>query len=218
MTKHFKYSKGLHWVTLFCFLFPFFYTGCGPSAKEKAALETAEQDTIVSLKMQKEIEKTDSLNKTSIGSTIEKDSAEFDRLTENTSILRTDTTTSKTEKDSETLSLKISNKFEFLRPILVPKEDTYTGIAVVMDGIPLIPFLGIFISFLLLIISLIVKYMDHNARKTIVLLDILVIISLYISEPYSFDSKKLWGYWVAMTLVCVLSLYDLYIFRRLKTE
>ncbi len=218
MTKYFTFSKRLHWATLCCFLFPFFYTGCGPSAEDKATMEKAKQDSIAAVTGQTETESPDSAKTTILDSTKHEEIAEVDTSTEQTSILQPDTTTSKTEKESKTPSQKISNQLGFLRPILVPKQDTYTGVATVIDGIPFIPYFSIFISFLFLIISLVVKFIDSNARKTIVLLDILALISLFVSQPYSFDSEKLWGFWVAMTFVFALSVYDIYVIRRSKTE
>lgn len=203
MIKHFKFSKGLHWITFCCFFLPFFYTGCGPSYKEKEAAEKAKQDSAATITSNSVKEPKDSLTAKSFDITYNKQIASLSA-----------DTISKTE--TKTPSQKIVNEFKILRPVLIPKEDTYTGIATVIDSIPFIAYFAIFISFLFLIISLIIKFIEKNARKTIVLLDVLTIIFLFISTPYSWNSEKLWGFWVATTFTIVLTIYDFYIIRHIK--
>jgi len=208
MTKHLKFSKRLHWATLCCFLLPFFYTGCGLSSEEKARAEKSKQDSIAAA--------TVNVNNTLIkpaDTTIQNNIPQKDTSNTQVSIVHPDTTTSKSEKESKSPSEKISTKFEFLRPLLIPKEDTYTGLATVIDSVPFICFFSVFICLLFLVISLTVKFIDLSARKTIVLLDTFASIFFFIARPYSWDSEKLWGYWVALAFITVLTIYDFYIIK-----
>ena len=230
MTKHFKFSKRLHLATLCCFLFPFFYTGCGSSAKEKAAHEKYIQDSIAA-------QESNAIEEAILAAVV-KDSAfiqPVDTIIQN-NILQTDTSytqtlisqpdssTFKKETESKSYSETISTKFEFLRPLLIPKEDTYTGLATVIDSIQLIYFFSTFICFLFLLISLVVKFIDLNAIKTILLLETFALIFLYIAPGiYSvvitggtietFWGLRIWGYWVALTFILALTIYDFYIIR-----
>lgn len=207
MTKHYKYSRSLHWVTLCCFLFPFFYTGCGPSAEEKLAMEKTKQDSISADSIQQ-----GGIYTKSVDTIIQKNITQVNTSKEQgqSLSLQVDNPPS-SGKTTITLSQNISNKNSFLRSLLIPKADTYTGIATVMDIIPYTSFLAIFISLLFLIISLVVKFIDKGAKKAIVLLDFIALIFLCISEPFSLGSEKLWGFWVAVTFTLALTIYDLYI-------
>lgn len=222
MTKHFKYSKGLHWATLCCFLFPFFYTGCGPSAGEKAAKEKATQDSsaLYQTVIAPETNNADTAQQEgaltkSVDTIVEKTISQIDPSKEPVPSLHPETTASEPEKESKNPSEKISNKFPFLKPFLIPKSDTYTGIATVIDTISFITFLAVFISFFFLIISLAIKFIEVSAKKTIAFLDILALIFLFISQPFSLggDNEKLWGFWVALTFVFSLTIYDLYLIK-----
>lgn len=215
MTKHFKFSKRLHWATLCCFLFPFFYTGCGPSAGEKAAMEKVKQDSIATATIKTETSLPDSTSNKLVETAIP-NIAQVDTLKEQESSMQLDTTASKTENESKTPSQRISNKLTFLQPLLIPKSDTYSGIATVIDSIPYIIYFAIFIAFLFLIISLIVKFIDIHARKTIALLDTFALIFFCISRPYSWDSERLWGFWVAAAFTFALTIYDFYLIKLSK--
>jgi len=66
---------------------------------------------------------------------------------------------------------------------------------------------------LLLIISLIIKFMEPDARKTIVLIEIIALLFLYNAEPYTWSSEKLWGFKVCVTSLVILIIYDFYIIK-----
>jgi hypothetical protein len=241
MIKHYKFSKRLHLATLCCFLLPFFYTGCGPSAEEKAAAEKANQDSIAAVEASK-ID-TSIIERTSnkpVDTIIENQAIQPDTNIKQLAIQPADSTSSNqvdTSKDQVTSSQsnttsskqnpddnpseKISNKFTFLRPLLIPKPYTYTGIATVINSIyPVVCYCATFISFLFLILSLVVKFIDIGARRSVVLLDILGLCFLIISVPFPYGDK-LYGFWVAVTFASILAVYDIYIIKlnkRLKTE
>jgi hypothetical protein len=205
MLKHSKYSIRLHWVTMLCFLLPFFYTGCDISREEKEAEEMALADST------KTIVKVEEINSDS--TSVHADSLLATRMSE-----LTDTSNSKKDSKEKTISGKIVEKYSILQPILVPKEGVYSGIAVVIDTFSYLAYCTIFICFLLLIISLITKYMEPKAKKIIALLNLLAFISLLFSHPYSWDSVKLWGYWTTLAILFILTLYDLYIIKLSKNE
>ena len=246
MTKHFKFSKRLHLATLCCFLFPFFYIGCDSGAKEKAAHEQYKQDSIAAQdsiaqiialseisavqdsiadygNAQAAVVKDSALIKP-VDTIIQNNTLQTDTSYTQTLISQPDSSTFKKETESKSYSETISTKFEFLRPLLIPKEDTYTGLATVIDSIPLIYLISPFICFLFLLISLVVKFIDLNAIKTILLLETFALIFLFIAPGmYSFVitggtietfwGLRIWGYWVALTFILALTIYDFYIIR-----
>jgi hypothetical protein len=95
----------------------------------------------------------------------------------------------------------------------VPKEDTYTGIASVINLIVVTEYIAIYISFLLLLICFTIKFIDKEARKTIVLLDVLATVLLFISRAENLTSHILYGYWLAFSFAVVLTAYDFYVMR-----
>ena len=213
MTNQNKYSRLLHIATIFCFLLPFFQTGCnwGPSAAERRAAENKRiQDSIENA--QKYSDSTD-LNLNNSHDTIEQsDTPQVDTVNEQVSINNADTVHKKVDKKSDYLSEEIVKKYEFLSPILIPKEDIHTGLATVIDIIPYIPQFSIFISFVLLIISFIIKFVDVESKKTFIgLLDSLALIFLVITQSAFIFSETLWGYWVCLTALFLLTIYDLYL-------
>jgi hypothetical protein len=124
-----------------------------------------------------------------------------------------DTTESSTEKKEDLLSLRIVGKFPILKPILTPEKDVYTGLATIIDSFTWIIFITTPISFLLLIIGLTAKLIDKNARRTVVLLDILAFGFLVIAQSLSWECERLWGIWVTISLIGTLTIYDIYISR-----
>lgn len=198
MTKHQKYSRILHWVTLCCFLLPFFYTGCRQNVEEYAPPGKELKDSI-------EFKANQTI--TSTQDSVFEQSTDTNPDTLSTQL--SDTTVSNSKNESFTPSQEISYKYKFLRPFLVSKEKTFSGFAILIDSIIIIPYFAVFISFLFLIISLAVKFIDRNANKVIVLLDFLALISLFFSEPYSLISEKLWGFWIALIFVLILTVYDI---------
>ena len=118
---------------------------------------------------------------------------------------------SKISKKEETPSQIISREYAFLRPILESKEDTFSGLAILIDTLNYIPFFGIFLYILLSILGLTMKYIDSNGIRSIVLLQTLSLFFLAISRTFSFKSEILWGYWFAIVLVSVLTILDIYI-------
>ncbi len=201
MIKHLKYSKGLHILILCCFLLPFFNASCESILKE----EMEETEMIMAEKSEKGdtvISVTDS-----------------DNVTEENVILPTSDSTNNTSKKKDDLSsLKIVDKFPILKPVLTPDKDIFTGLATVIDSFPWIIFISTPIAFLFLIISLTAKIIDKNARRTIVFLDILAFGFLLIAHSISFESERLWGVWVTISLIGILTIYDIYINRLLRNE
>jgi hypothetical protein len=233
MFNHSRYSKTIHIVVFLSFFLPFFYTGCGPSNEEKAKKEKALTDSIVEVekaKVKAEAEKAvaeaDSMKqKDSIMAAIDSAKAENEtKLNDSMAIAaakKVDSTVSNNDSplipkspiDDKTLADKIANRVPFLAPVLVPKEDTYTGIASVINLIVVTEYIAIYISFLLLLICFTIKFIDKEARKTIVLLDVLATVLLFISRAENLTSHILYGYWLAFSFAVVLTVYDFYVMR-----
>jgi hypothetical protein len=198
MTKHQKISRIFHCVTLCCFLLPFFYTGCRQNAEENATYSKEIQDSIEFKANHTSPYTQDSVSEQT-----------GDTITDTVSTQLSETTVSNSKSESFTPSQDISKKYMFLRPFLVSKEKTFSGIAIIIDSVLIIPYFAVFISFLILLIGLTIKFIDRNARKGIVLLDFLSLIFLFFSQPYSLISEKLWGFWIAIIFILVLTVYDI---------
>ena len=210
MKKHTTYSKLLHILVLLCFLLPFFYTGCGPSKEEKAQREKAKQDSI------------DAIQKTGLGAftdkTSIKDSLQHDSIVEPKAALPDElskiTAGAPPEKENpkeQRLSEIITNNYPFLRPILTPKPDTFTGLGEVINSVYFITFYAILISFLMLLIGLLIKFIDRHASLTLIILDFLALAFMFFSRTPTFVCDVLWGYWVTFSLIVLLLLYDTFI-------
>jgi len=192
MKKLSKYSKLLHWITFLCLCLPFFYTGCkkaeeAPTPELVQQIDTSSVNTAKANKILLDNKSQDNLNK----------------ATEKVEV--------KTNEKEETISEALSKKYTFIKPILVSKENTFSGLAVIIDSGISIVFFGLFLYLLLSLLSLIVKYLESNGIKTIVLLDVLALFFLTISRPYAIISELLWGFWIAIILFSILTILDIYI-------
>ncbi len=178
-------------MTFLCLCLPFFYTGC-----RKADAPVAET-------VQVGVDST-SLNREKV------DTIAINNKVANEPQQSIDKAESKTEEKEETLSETLSQDYTFLQPILVSKQNTFSGLAIIIDCTSYILFFSLFLYVLLSILSLIIKYLDPNGIKTIVLLEVLSLFFLAISRPGIFIDK-LWGLWVAIILFSALTLLDIYI-------
>lgn len=192
MKKLLKYSIFLHWMTFLCLCLPFFYIGCKKA--EAPALEEAQIQVDSTRLNQKKID------------TI----ALYKKVAKETkkSINKVE---SKVENKEETLSETLSQEYPFLQAILVSEENTFSGWAMIIDSGSYILVFSIFIYFLLSILSLTIKYLESNAIKTIVLLDVLALLFLILAEPIGIFNNRLWGVWIAIILFSTLTILDIYI-------
>lgn len=190
MKKLFKYSRLLHWITFLCLCLPFFYTGC-----KKAEAPADESVQIDTTSINPELANTERIDSIAINRQ-QKSIGEEE---------------SKPEEKEKTLSETLSKEYTFLQPILVSKENTFSGLAILIDSGSYIIFFSVFIYFLLSILSLTIKYLDSNGIKTIVLLEVLSLFFLVISRPIGIFDDKLWGLWVAIILFSALTILDIYI-------
>lgn len=195
MKKLFKYSRFLHWMTFLCLCLPFFYIGCNKTTTPVPESEQIEVDT-TSLSL----EKIDTIG--------------INSKVVNEPLKSIDTTESKTEEKEEMLSETLSKEYAFLKPILVSKKNTFSGLAMIIDCGSNIFFFSIFIYFLLSILSLVIKYLDPNGIKSIVLLEVLSLLFLVISRPFSFFNDRLWGFWFVLILFSAVTILDVYILKK----
>lgn len=193
MKKLLKYSIFLHWMTFLCLCLPFFYTGC-----EKKTEAPAHEE------VQIQVDST-RLNQKKI------DTIALDKKVVKETKKSINKVKSKTENKEETLSETLSQEYPFLKSILVSKENTFSGWAMIIDSGSYILVFSIFIYFLLSILSLTIKYLESNAIKTIVLLDVLALLFLILAEPIAIFNNRLWGVWVAIIIFSTLTILDIYI-------
>lgn len=183
MNTFLKSSKTFHWLLMLCLTLPFFYTGCEETKSEE--VPPASVDSI----MQVAPSQADTLAPAP---------------------LITDTPANK--KEDKLVSQKIVRKFPFLKLILIPKHDTYSGLALLIDNLSYLYYYGIVLFWIFLSISLLLKYIDKNAFKSIMLFNILALLSLAIAEPVAFQFQRVWGFWLTLGLVAILNVLDFFIF------
>ena len=213
MKKHYRNSRILNVAILLCFLLPFFYAGCDPTKEEKEAagqkriadsIDAALNAAIDSALFADQI--TDSSN--ALVKATEADTSIINEIGEEVKELPTDKA-----KETETISESIVDKFPFLKPILVPDVDTFSGIAIVIDSVPYLAFFTAFISMLLLLISLLSKFIDKQSLKIILMLDLLAFVSLTVSSPISLGFERRYGFIVTLSLLLMQVIYDIYLVR-----
>lgn len=213
-----KYSLFLHVLVLCTFFLPFFQSGCGgPSAEEKAKQEaqnqvdsiaeaTREMDSLVSIysdTIKIEIPIVDTNNNDTTA--FENNDKENDAANSN--------------KKEDYLSSTLTKKYPFLKIILNPEPNVYTGIGMSINALPYVFQFGTFLSVLFLLISLAGKFLDKSAFKTILFLEVIAALFLYNAYIlFDLSGEKLWGYWVGFTSIIMLILFDFYIWRQQRKE
>lgn len=177
---------------------PFFYAGC----KEKVAEVTEE-------KIQTETTNVKEENK----DTLVIDSIDINKP--ELSIIKQDSQLEEKEKKRSEI---LSNEYTFLSPILVSKENTFSGLAMIIDITDYIVIFSLFIYFILSMLSLITKYLENTAFKTIVLIDLFALLFLIISRPADLFYHRLWGFWLTIILFSVVTLIDVFILTKNHTK
>jgi hypothetical protein len=203
MIQNFSYSIKLNAAALFCFLLPFFYTGCESTTETATSDSTAVQVEEPPLPQNSITDTSSSLDSTKLASA-------KDTTTDTTAKQKDSTTT-----DPNNVAQIVSEKYPILAPLLVPKPDTFTGVAMVINDVVFFSYYALVLCFLLLLISLCIKFIEPQARKSILLVETIALIALMLSTPVSINSKTLWGYWVSLFVVLCLVAYDVYIVRTL---
>ncbi|MBL7917759.1 MAG: hypothetical protein JNM96_05135 [Bacteroidia bacterium] len=169
---------------------PFFYTSCDKSKSSEIEEVVMEMDT------------------TSKFEDSNSDGVEINKfLSPAKDSTKTSSNASLLEDDS------LFNRLPFLRPMLNPKENNYSGLGIMITHISITVATCVFICFLLLLISLIIKCIDANAKKAIVLIDVFALIALLVARPFASYYERLWGFWVCITFIFLLTVYDIYIAR-----
>ncbi|MFZ1705313.1 MAG: hypothetical protein WAT79_13275 [Saprospiraceae bacterium] len=208
MHGYFKISKILHWSILLCFFLPFFrYEGCGSSQTEvypETPLYENSIDTTIPNddKTTEEYKESDAIDTFGIIN----DSSSNVNIQESQKV-----------KNHDKLSEKLSFDYPFLKPILNPKPNYYSGIGLLLDSYLFLIYGSLFLSFLLLLLSLCIKYFEKISLKTIVLLDTLSLITFYCSYPFTIGPvEKLWGYWFCFVLILIMTIYDFLMLKNSK--
>lgn len=199
MKKLQNFSFHLHWITLCCFLLPFFYDSCSNEKKP----EDASADSTAMVIPVDTLTDSISLKNTLLNSA-------------NTSTIDTTTVESKNQKD-ELLSETIIKKYPIFTPILIPSTGTHTGLATIVNTFQYVCLFAATIAFLLLLIGVMAKLIDKKAIKIILLLDVFATAFLFIACPPFFGHDKLWGYWLCIVCISMLTILDAYIvFKKTK--
>ncbi len=202
MVKSKFFSKLLHLFCIFCFLLPFFFTGCDSSESslpvdstsiDKTSIDTLRNDIVSSVDSSK---LKSSLKEDSTTKEIEKS---YEKIS------------TESDKKDKSLTMEICDKYSFFKLVLMPEKDTYTGFGSVINLIPHIPFYSIMIAFIFLLFGLIIKFIEKESLKINFLVDLIIVLCLILSVGIGFNSESLWGYWFALGVHSILLLFDLYI-------
>jgi hypothetical protein len=204
-----KYSRFLHVLVLCTFSLPFFQSGCGsPSAEEKAKQEAQHQADSIA-KATREMDSLMSIEPDTIETPLV-DTNHIDTSAIGNSPNQNDADNSNNKE--EYLSGILTKKYPFLKIFLNPEPNVYTGIGMSMNALPYVFQFGTFLSVLFLLISLAGKFLDKSAFKTILFLEVIAALFLYHAYIlFDISGEKLWGYWVALTSILLLILFDFYI-------
>lgn len=213
-----KYSRFLHVLVLCTFFLPFFYTGCGgPSAEEKAKQEAQHQaDSIANAT--REIDSLKSLDsdtieiETPLGNTNNIDTSAIENNDK-------ENDAANSNKKEEYLSTTLTKKYPFLKIFLNPEPNVYTGIGMSINTLPYVFQFGTFLSLLFLLISLAGKFLEKSPVRINLFLEIIAAFFLYNAFIlFDFSGEKLWGYWVGLTSIFMLILFDFYIWWQQRKE
>ncbi|MFM7766123.1 MAG: hypothetical protein ACKO6I_10750, partial [Sphingomonadales bacterium] len=91
-----------------------------------------------------------------------------------------------------------------------PKKDHFTGFAEIYRTLFAFRYVIIIFAFILLILSLAIKFMEREARKSILLLQIFALLSLIFYSPAASNFDRLWGFWAELILLTGLIAIDYY--------
>ena len=202
-------SKLVHITVMLTFLLPFFYTGCGavknegPFKDSDTKVKTSSKEG--NLKDSNKIINSTETSRIASNVSASKDSTLFNKKTNANS---TDSINHKKDKDDEQLCDKLVEKIPALAIILIPSYKTYSGLGTLINLLAFISWFSIFISFLFLLLGLVIKIIEPNSIKIIVILDILILIGILISKSPSWNSERLWGFWVCVVTTSILLAFD----------
>ena len=171
-----RISNSLQIVLLLTFLLPFFQDGC-KTAETEPETEMADSLSNQGSLADQQIELIDSIN---LQSQIDSTSIENNNQTK------------------PNVKQKINN-------LLFGRSGNYTGFGIVKEYFECYIFYGygVFLSFILWIISLIIKYKDFN--NIFHLRNILGFVSLIFTGALG---GRLWGLWVCLSWALVMIIYD----------
>ena len=201
MKKQLMFSKIVHWIAILCLLLPFFYTGC--NRDEKAEEPITPDTAMVVAEDSATVVAEDTAMMTPPDSNV---------ITESVAPEPVYTVTpAKSEKETDVLSEQLTEKYPWLKPILIPKEDTSTGLAVVLDSGFYFPLFGSFVFALLLLMGLLIKYLNRKALNIHLLLDLMAIGALLLAKPIAWNMERLWGFWVTLGVVSIMTIFDILI-------
>lgn len=198
----------MHIAVICCFFLPFFYTGCERAKDLENSSAYEQSDTTAQVVLP-----TDTIpDNEKIDSTASNQIVDSVINTNDSDPDQTDTLNNPLDIDESDGSWSniIVAKYTFLKPLLIPEKYTYSGMAIVIDSIPYVPFISSLFSLLFLILSLSVKYIERTAIKSILLVESLALVFLLISMPHSWNVERLWGYWIAFSLTGILVLFDFF--------
>jgi hypothetical protein len=189
-------SRLLHILVFVSFLTPFFFVGCD---------EVEEAPTTTDSVMTRQALAPDSI----VQDTIPRDTLKSD--TAKSALIYQSPSPEKEDGAVESIAYKITKKYHFTKPFLVPDKDTYSGLAIVVDTSANVPFFAIFNAVLFLVISLVMKYMNAQSPKMTFFHLLLAFIFLSMARPISFDCKVLWGYWICLALLGLTAMFDFWV-------
>lgn len=185
-----RYSKLIHWLLVVSLLCPFFYSGCDEMKSERRENATAES-------VQSKAASADTLEAAPEPTVPSKEEV-----------------TETQDPDEFSTSKKLSEKYGFGHWLLMPDDNIYSGLGIFVDGLMLLPYVGVTLFVLLLLIGLVVKYKMAIVTQTLLYLEGAAAFMLAIAQPLQWPGLRLWGFWVALMLSILLLIYDCVLLRK----
>lgn len=183
-------SRLLQFSIVLSFLLPFFFVGCENSLEESRSMtDSMTVDTV----------------STELSDTLSKQNTSLDSLSNNSTQTATNDTL-----DKDDFSKELIAEHEWLRPILIPSSEVYTGMGLIINLLKRSIFFNIFFAFLLITIGLVLKFLETSAIRTQILHNVLAIVFLFIYIPNLFSGKRLWGFWLCLLLIFLTLALDIY--------
>jgi hypothetical protein len=205
-----KFSKMLHFAVILCFALPFFFhEGCQNTS---ISGDTTQANDSIALDSSANINDTTTLAETPADSIVNVPTDSINISTDNQSA---DTVAAGQDMIKQKDDFRESGAWKLF---FEPKKDHYSGLGEVYMNLYFFRYTSISLAFILIILCLVIKFMESEARKSIILLDALSLIALLIYSPAAEKFDRLWGFWVVLILLTSLIAVDIYQMRKKNSE
>lgn len=205
-----KFSKTLHFAVILCFALPFFFhEGCQNASSSGDDIPVTDS---ITLDTSANTTDTTTLSETPADSIV---NAPVESININADNQPAETAVAGQDLINQKDNFRESGAWKLF---FEPKKDHYSGLGEIYMNLYFLKFISISIAFLLIIVSLVIKFIESKARKSILLLHALSLIALLIYSPAAEKFDRLWGFWIVLILFASLIAVDVYQMRKENKE